>query len=362
MIETGSSFWPCSTRNFQRRRSRTRCGTYAACSTNSRIRTDCAIVVLEKRVCETGLDLTLSSRTLPSLIKLYFERFGDKLCCFHDLKPYTVLEDAELSAFDSYLDAHTHVSPGHRVHAVPLKQRAQAAAACPWPCRRRSALSPTHAYTAALRLGGALPETERTVTSSGYISPASTVRAPHRTVYGYDLTLNLLVYTSGTIARVAALPMRVKQVQNGTLSHFILARAATFLLCVEASQIYATNSSEMSEFIVRVFASDPLDNSLQRDFAKIEHVRMRLAHEGPSTELADTELIELKFIFDRIHYDNRYFDVLPNNRLRGQPNHPTILGLYVYTSVFFFLLASDGNEAIEEKVLSATTGRSQTSL
>ena len=32
---------------------------------------------------------------------------------------------------------------------------------------------------------------------------------------------------------------------------------------------------------------------------KVEHVRMRLAHEVINTELVDMELIELKFIFDR---------------------------------------------------------------
>ena len=32
---------------------------------------------------------------------------------------------------------------------------------------------------------------------------------------------------------------------------------------------------------------------------KMEHVRMRIAHEPPSSDLVDMELIELKFIFDR---------------------------------------------------------------
>ena len=42
-----------------------------------------------------------------------------------------------------------------------------------------------------------------------------------------------------------------------------------------------------------------LDNSLQRDLVKMEHVRMRIAHEPINSELVDMELIELKFIFDR---------------------------------------------------------------
>ena len=44
---------------------------------------------------------------------------------------------------------------------------------------------------------------------------------------------------------------------------------------------------------------DRLDNSLQRDLMKIEHVRMRLPHEPINADLFDMELIELKFIFDR---------------------------------------------------------------
>lgn len=44
---------------------------------------------------------------------------------------------------------------------------------------------------------------------------------------------------------------------------------------------------------------DQLDNSLQRDTVKIEHLRMRLTHEPINSDIIDMELIELKFIFDR---------------------------------------------------------------
>jgi len=44
---------------------------------------------------------------------------------------------------------------------------------------------------------------------------------------------------------------------------------------------------------------DRLENSLQRDVVKLEHVRMRLTHEQLHTDIIDMELIELKFIFDR---------------------------------------------------------------
>lgn len=44
---------------------------------------------------------------------------------------------------------------------------------------------------------------------------------------------------------------------------------------------------------------DKLENSLQRDVVKLEHVRMRMTHEPIGSDLIDMELIELKFVFDR---------------------------------------------------------------
>jgi N-terminal acetyltransferase B complex non-catalytic subunit len=136
--------------------------------------------------------------------------------------------------------------------------------------------------------------------------------------------------------------INLKQIQNDTLSHLVLSRASTFSLaatgdltfiaeCLESSQIYSSNSQEVSgpfvaanyfsmisqtsEYIVRALASekysqisefitfeDRLENSLQRDLVKIEHVRMRLAHEQTTSDLFDLELIELKYIYDRGRY------------------------------------------------------------
>lgn len=57
--------------------------------------------------------------------------------------------------------------------------------------------------------------------------------------------------------------MRVKQVQTDTLSHFLLARASTYSLaasgdltltteCVEASNIYASNSQDVCSLLFRI--------------------------------------------------------------------------------------------------------------
>lgn len=48
-----------------------------------------------------------------------------------------------------------------------------------------------------------------------------------------------------------------------------------------------------------ILFEDRLDNSLQRDLTKMEHVRMRLTHEPAVPETIDIELLEFKFIFDR---------------------------------------------------------------
>lgn len=138
--------------------------------------------------------------------------------------------------------------------------------------------------------------------------------------------------------------LNLKQVQNDTMSYLILSRATNFSLaatgdltyaseCLEASHVYFNNSQETSEFIVKAFGTEKysqiselvvfeerLDNSLQRDLIKIEHVRLRIVHEQINSELVDMELVELKFVFDRLHHDNRDMEILPNYQPRGEPS------------------------------------------
>jgi N-terminal acetyltransferase B complex non-catalytic subunit len=59
---------------------------------------------------------------------------------------------------------------------------------------------------------------------------------------------------------------------------------------------WLTSTFQIPELVV---FEERLDNSLQRDLVKIEHVRLRISHEPITPELVDMELIELKFIFDR---------------------------------------------------------------
>ncbi|PAV24074.1 actin cytoskeleton organization [Pyrrhoderma noxium] len=267
------------------------------------------------------------------------------------------------------------------------------------------------AYTKALPLGKALADTELQPADDLVLLAAQTFvnlwkiendenwlymavsvleYAAQRSKNSYLIRLHLVrlhrLLSSPSLALEHYRAMRIKQIQTDTLSHFLLARASTYSLaaagdltltqeCVEASHIYVSNSQDTSEFIVRAFAQEKysqipdliefeerLECSLQRDLVKMEHVRMRLAHEGLSSDLVDMELIELKFIFDRTHHDNRDFEVLPSLQPRGQPtfneqtlmiNSPGLGWLRTFLRIYIrvFLLATDIDDTVEEKLL-----------
>ncbi|KAH8113724.1 hypothetical protein DFH11DRAFT_1510219, partial [Phellopilus nigrolimitatus] len=88
----------------------------------------------------------------------------------------------------------------------------------------------------------------------------------------------------------------------------------------------------------------------------IEHARMRLAHEGPFTELADTELIEL---FDRTHSYKHDLQVMSNYQPRGQPTfdaHTLMMNSSCWLSKLMriyiaFLLESDIDETVEKLLI-----------
>ncbi|KAG9029127.1 hypothetical protein FS842_004654 [Serendipita sp. 407] len=136
----------------------------------------------------------------------------------------------------------------------------------------------------------------------------------------------------------------LKSIQFDTLSHHILDRASTFSLasvgdltlvneCVESSQIYGIHGNEVSEQLVKAFQyerysqiaefvllEEKVDNSLQRDLTKLEHFRMKNIHEGLTPESVEVELVELRFVWGRVHHDNRDFETLSNMLPRGSPS------------------------------------------
>ncbi|KAH8112516.1 hypothetical protein DFH11DRAFT_498777 [Phellopilus nigrolimitatus] len=98
---------------------------------------------------------------LLCLIKLYFERFGDKACCFEDLKPYSVLEGSALLALNAYLEGHTHVSDTEptlcrSINVRKLRRHVLGADELSAAQETEHTLAYLRAYTTALELGGTL--------------------------------------------------------------------------------------------------------------------------------------------------------------------------------------------------------------
>ncbi|KAH9946109.1 N-acetyltransferase B complex non catalytic subunit-domain-containing protein [Epithele typhae] len=374
-----------------------------------------ALLELEQRARQHGLSNDPSA--LTSLMESYFATFGGKACCYEDLKPY--VGDAAVSAarWTTYLEAQPASVASipdiwRHINAQKLLRYTLAASALTPEAETRRAVELFDVYLQGLSLGKDLPSFELQPVDdlvilaaeifvnswklSGdeahlYNAAALLEYAIGQSKMSYQIRLHLI-----QIYRLLGAPslavehyrgIKVKQVQNDTLSHFILSRASTFSLssigdltftteCLESSRIYLSNSEETAEFIVRAFGGEKysqipdiitfeerLDNSLQRDLVKMEHVRMRVAHEALNSELIDMELIELKFIFDRSHHDNRDFDILANYQPRASASFndqtqfagkiPGLGWLSVFLKIYIraFQMASDLDDTVEDKLL-----------
>jgi len=77
-----------------------------------------ALLELEKRAKERSISKGISKicsnhlsalivikdpKVLENYLKSYFDQFGDKACCFEDLKPYIMLDGEILAEWNSYL-------------------------------------------------------------------------------------------------------------------------------------------------------------------------------------------------------------------------------------------------------------------
>ncbi|KAF8163363.1 actin cytoskeleton organization protein [Crassisporium funariophilum] len=374
-----------------------------------------ALLELEKRARTHGLSKDPSRMLM--IMQQYFEKFGDKACCFEDLKPYLELEADDLKQWISFLEgvptSFTTVSELRRLinsykiirHGLPKSE-----------ITVEKELARVEKYTkyyfAGLSLGAGLPSTELQPVDDLVLLAGNTFvnlwtltnDDSHLLSAVYVLEFALTKSKQCFLARLILIriyrllcapalaldhyrAMQIKQVQHDTLSHLILSRASTFSLastgdltlateCLESTQIYLSNSQETGDFVVRAFTAekysqipefivfeDRLDNSLQRDTVKMEHLRMRLTHEPISSDIIDMELIELKFIFDRTHHDNRDFAILPNYQPRvsqslheqtlflGKPEGQGWLSTYLKVYIRAFQQASDLDDTVEEKLL-----------
>ncbi|TCD64660.1 hypothetical protein EIP91_003821 [Steccherinum ochraceum] len=374
------------------------------------------LLELEKRARQHGFS-TDASRTL-SLAEKYFMHFGDKACAVEDLQPYIAFEGDDLAQWTSFLETNksfTSASEVQRgINVFKLVRYNLLESELTPELESTRAAEYTAAYLECLPYGKSLPDTElqpaddlAILAGHAFVSAWTQSKdeaflhsavsileygsARSKQSYRIRLLLIRLYHLLGapSLALEHYRLMNVKQVQTDTLSHLVLSRASTYSLsalgditymseCMESSQIYMNNSQETAEFIVKAFElqkysqvsefiefEDRLDNSLQRDLMKLEHVRMRMAHEPVNADLVDMELIELKFIFDRVHYDNRDFDVTPNYQPRCSPSfsEQTLpfgkelsasaewLSAFLKTYVKIFQQASDLTDTVEDKLL-----------
>ncbi|KAH7922099.1 hypothetical protein BV22DRAFT_1037860 [Leucogyrophana mollusca] len=374
-----------------------------------------ALLELEKRAY--AHKLSPDQTEIYNLMVKYFGQFGDKACCYEDFRPYSDLEGDILAQWTSFLDSQTpsFASIGDLQRCINVRklQRVNLPPSQLTP-ELESGLAAQYIqeYLEGLPLGADLPATDLQpaddlviLAGHAFIS-LWTITQEAAPLYNAAAVLEFALTKSQLSFQIRLLLVRiyrllgapslalehyrlinVKQVQNDTLSHFVLTRALTFSLaatgdltypseCLESSQIYMNNSQETADFIVRAFTAekysqipdfitfeDRLDNSLQRDVVKVEHVRMRMTHEPLNSDLIDMELIELKFIFNRSHHDNRDFATLPNYQPRCQPSldQQTLLfgnssgqgWLWVFLKIYIraFQQASDLDDTVEDKLL-----------
>ncbi|THG98979.1 hypothetical protein EW026_g3303 [Hermanssonia centrifuga] len=375
------------------------------------------LALLELELRARKIALSIDPSALYTLTESYFQQYGDKPCCYEDLLPYVADFNVEdLSRWTSFLRMYTLSDTlddlRRTTNALKLIRYSLTPAELTPESENARAAQYMDIYYNGLKHGKDLADTElqhaddllalaaHAFVNSWKISGDQANLYNAITVLEFGLTRSKQAYQFRLmlirIYHILGAPslalehyrlLNVKQVQTDTLSHFILTRASTFALsslgdltysteCIEASQIYQSNSLDTAEFVIRAFLTekysqiadfvtleDRLDNSLQRDLMKMEHVRMRVAHEPISAELVDVELVELKFIFDRLHYDNRDFDILPNYQPRSQPtfNEQTKMfgkipgkgWLWMFLKVYILACrhASDMDDTAEEKLV-----------
>ncbi|KAG6874208.1 hypothetical protein C0995_003754 [Termitomyces sp. Mi166 len=358
-----------------------------------------ALLELEKRARNHGI--SKDSDRLVTLMQDYFTRVGDKACCFEDLKPYLALEENEMTGWTSFLQAvsRSFATPqelqrlinSHKLLRYNLTQSELSVEA-----ETARVTLYIEQYLEGLKLGLNLPSTELQYADDLALLAANTfvtlwgLTSDEKyllnavTLLEFALTKSQQSFQARlTLIRLYRLlgapslslehyrAMGVKQVQNDTLSHFLLSRASTFSLastgdltlateCLESTQIYLSNSQEIPEFII---FEERLDNSLQRDIVKMEHLRMRLTHEQITSDVIDMELIELKFIFDRTHHDNRDFEIMSNyqpkissdvfsqTNLLGKNESHGWLRTFLKVYIQAFQQGSDLDDSVEEKLL-----------
>lgn len=383
-----------------------------------------ALVDLAHRERKHGL--SKNADRLLDLLQDYVKQMGGKATCFEDVTRFLDFEGADLERWTAFLQERANVvvsqeTPTELMKYINVQKLLRYnLSAITVDSEVDAANALLAQYLAALKLADDLKEGElhpaddlAILAASAFVSAWSLQEGEEKEGNGglvylyraamvleYALTRSKHAYSMRLmviqIHRLLAAPtpalehyraLRVKQIQNDTLSHMVLSRASAFSLsgsgdltflseCIEANQIYVSNTQDTADYTGRAFLlekysqipgfvdfEDQLECSLHREILKVEHTRMRYCHEIISEDVVDLELIELKAGFDRYQHDNRDFDIIPNYQPKGQPSYykqtrlfsidqernwlRTMMDMYVNALTH----ASNLDDTVEEKLL-----------
>ncbi|KZT51165.1 hypothetical protein CALCODRAFT_503854 [Calocera cornea HHB12733] len=334
------------------------------------------LLELEKRARVEKV--TTGSPSLVDQARVYLEKFSEKPSCFEDLKPYVeILDDEELAKWTEHLkswtpDVTTLQALETTLNIQKLLRYRQAIEGDLTPeMESEQAFAYLKLYRDALPLGKDLRPVElQPADDFAFLASQALIGAwslDHQLQYllqavcvleyalqksekAYQLRLLLIclyrLLGASSLCLDHYRATNVRTVQHDTLSWLVLNRATTFSTCasgdisyltecLEASAIYADNWTETGEMITKAFQYEKysqipdflnfeelIENSLQRDLIRIEHLRMTLTHEllnnvemlGIPQEIQDLDLNLQR----KSNPDNRDFSIIPNLQAVGQ--------------------------------------------
>ncbi|ORY72573.1 actin cytoskeleton organization protein [Leucosporidium creatinivorum] len=312
---------------------------------------------------------------LPTLEE-YFERFSTKMCCFDDLLPYLqVLNDSERTSLFEKMTTIAEVAGDLSITAVyrvinASKVARFVATVSDAATQLAAAEGFVKRYFQTLPLGKGLPPTDLQpaddfallagqafVAAWQYSRDRSCLERAlvvleyglQRSKHKYQIRilainiLRLLGASSSAIAHFRIL--NPKAIQNDTLSHLVLNRAATFAVtqdaavleeAVSASKWYKTGEHEAAEMAVRVFSyhnyskieefivfQDRLTRSLNKYLLQIESMRMRVLRGLLDPALTTEAVGQLTYTVENRTtelFDNRDYKTLPNHQAKNEPS------------------------------------------
>ncbi|GAA5896282.1 hypothetical protein JCM8208_001834 [Rhodotorula glutinis] len=315
---------------------------------------------------------------LGPLVEEYFARFGTKACCFDDVRPYLeVLVDKDAAALREVLQE----AAGGAVQTIPAATKVINAhkmlrflsGEATVEGEKAAADEFVRRYFEAMPLGKDLPSTElqpaddfallagQALVNAFHLShdrsylERAIVLAEHALQYSkfkYQLRLlaiNLLrLVGAHSLALAHYRTFGVKNIQHDTLSHVVLARAATFAVeqqggkgaqagvwedALATEAWYVGGTREASDMVVKAFSygayakvedfsafRDKLDASLEGGLVTLEALRMRVVRgqlDPDDVDEAVEDVAKLVKAADDEYSDNRDFKTLPNYQRKG---------------------------------------------